>query len=114
SGKTTFLNALNGIVPATGSVKIGGRRVRLGKPGRIRKLGVLRTYQAPQTYLELTCIADVLLSTPERGLTGIIASWLLRPEVGRLVAVGAASTVFSDQRVVDAYLGVDEEDRADA
>ena len=32
-------------------------------------------------------------------------------ELGHLVAVGPASTVFSDQRVVDAYLGVDEEDR---
>ena len=31
-------------------------------------------------------------------------------ELGRLVAVGPAATVFEDQRVVDAYLGVDEED----
>jgi ABC-type branched-subunit amino acid transport system ATPase component len=30
-------------------------------------------------------------------------------ELGRLVAVGPAATVFEDQRVVDAYLGVDEE-----
>jgi ABC-type branched-subunit amino acid transport system ATPase component len=31
-------------------------------------------------------------------------------ELGQLVAVGPAATVFEDQRVVDAYLGVDEED----
>ena len=30
-------------------------------------------------------------------------------ELGRLVAVGDADTVFSDQRVVDAYLGVTED-----
>ena len=29
-------------------------------------------------------------------------------ELGHLVAVGDAATVFEDQRVVDAYLGVEE------
>jgi ABC-type branched-subunit amino acid transport system ATPase component len=31
-------------------------------------------------------------------------------ELGELVAVGPADTVFADQRVVDAYLGVEEDD----
>ena len=217
SGKTTFLNAVNGIVPAHGALRVDGRAVRMGKPGRLRRRGVVRTFQAPQTYEHLSCIEDVLLSTPNRSLTGMVPSWLLRPwmlrlehhrwetataalervgldalveestarlsygqrrllelaraiaaeprvlmldepsaglnaaeterlaahlrrlrdegvsillvdhkldfitglcdrvavlELGDLVAVGPAATVFSDQRVVDAYLGVDEEDRA--
>jgi ABC-type branched-subunit amino acid transport system ATPase component/ABC-type branched-subunit amino acid transport system permease subunit len=215
SGKTTFLNALTGVVPATGSVQVGGQRVRLGTPGRVRRLGVVRTFQAPQTYEHLSCLEDVLLSTPDRVATGFTPACLARPvvngherdrwaaaeealarvgladlaeeptarlsygqrrllelaravnarpsillldepsagldatetdqlahhlqalqgegvsmllvdhkldfitalcdrvavlELGQLVAVGPAATVFEDQRVVDAYLGVDEQD----
>jgi branched-chain amino acid transport system permease protein len=214
SGKTTFLNALTGIVDATGSVTVLGSRVQLGKPGRVRKFGILRTFQAPQTYAHLTCLEDVLLSTPDRTNSGLLSAWFVRwrlnhhererfdaanaalarvgladlaaeptsrlpygkrrllelaraiyadpralmldepsaglnsaetdqlagylqqlkddgvpillvdhkldfitslcnrvavLELGHLVAVGPAATVFADQRVVDAYLGVDEE-----
>ena len=214
SGKTTFLNALTGVVDATGTMKVLGNPVGLGRPGRIRGFGVLRTFQAPQTYMHLTCLEDVLLSTTDRRYTGITSSWFARPpmdhherdrwdaamvaldrvgltdlaeastsrlsygqrrllelarviygepkalmldepsaglnaaetdqlavylqalkeedvaillidhkldfitslcdrvavlELGHLVAVGPAATVFADQRVVDAYLGVDED-----
>jgi ABC-type branched-subunit amino acid transport system ATPase component/ABC-type branched-subunit amino acid transport system permease subunit len=214
SGKTTFLNALTGVVDATGTMRVRGIPVGLGRPGRIRGFGVLRTFQAPQTYVHLTCIEDILLSTTDRRYTGITSSWFARPpmnhhergrwegamvaldrvgltdlaeaptsrlsygqrrllelarviygepkalmldepsaglnaaetdqlavylqdlkddgvaillidhkldfitslcdrvavlELGHLVAVGPAATVFADQRVVDAYLGVDED-----
>jgi ABC-type branched-subunit amino acid transport system ATPase component/ABC-type branched-subunit amino acid transport system permease subunit len=219
SGKTTFLNALSGVVPAAGSLRVRGEPVRLGRVGRVRALAVLRTYQAPQTYDHLTCIEDVLLSTADRSRTGMVsasferlgvvrrdrARWeaatlalervgltplaeestarlsygqrrllelaraingqprillLDEPsagldasetdqlvehlrrlqgegvsmllvdhkldfitslcdrvavlELGRLVAVGPSATVFEDQRVVDAYLGVDEEETSRA
>jgi ABC-type branched-subunit amino acid transport system ATPase component/ABC-type branched-subunit amino acid transport system permease subunit len=214
SGKTTFLNALSGVVSASGSLRVRGRPVQLGRAGRVRALAVVRTYQSPQTYEHLTCIDDVLLSTADRHLTGISPACVVRPallrrdrarwdtavraldrvglielaeeptarlsygqrrllelarainaqpqtllldepsagldsaeteqlgahlqqlqdegvsmllvdhkldfitslcdrvavlELGRLVAVGPSATVFEDQRVVDAYLGVDEE-----
>jgi len=83
SGKTTFLNALTGVVPASGDLEIAGRKVELGTPGRARKVGMLRTYQAPQTYDHLSCIEDVLVSTADRTLTGTTASWFLRPAVVR-------------------------------
>jgi ABC-type branched-subunit amino acid transport system ATPase component/ABC-type branched-subunit amino acid transport system permease subunit len=215
SGKTTFLNALTGVVAASGSVEVQGAPVTFGKPGRVRRLGVVRTFQAPQTYIYLTCLEDVLLSAPDRSLSGMTAACSVRPamisrerarwdaaaaalervglgdfaedptarlsygqrrllelarainarphillldepsagldaseteqlaehrrnlqregvsmllvdhkldfitslcdriavlELGQLVAVGAADTVFEDQRVVDAYSGVEEED----
>jgi ABC-type branched-subunit amino acid transport system ATPase component/ABC-type branched-subunit amino acid transport system permease subunit len=79
SGKTTFLNALTGVVPASGSLRVTGRPVRLGRPGRARGREVLRTFQTPQTYEHVSCMEDVLLSTSDRRLTGISAAWLLRP-----------------------------------
>lgn len=83
SGKTTFLNALVGVVPASGYLEVDGRPVPLGTPGRSRAVGVLRTYQAPQTYDHLSCIEDVLVSTSDRRYTGILASWFARPVMNR-------------------------------
>lgn len=83
SGKTTFINALTGVVPASGYFEVAGQEVPLGTPGRSRAVGVLRTYQAPQTYDHLSCIEDVLISTSDRGLTGVTAAWFLRPAVLR-------------------------------
>lgn len=78
SGKTSLLNALTGIVPATGEMKVSGKKVPLGKPNRTRASGVLRTFQAPQNYAELSCLENVLLSTTDHHETGMFASWLAR------------------------------------
>lgn len=78
SGKSTFLNAITGVVPATGNVQVFGKELTLETPSALRKLGVSRTYQAPQTYLKLTCLEDVLLSTSDRQYTGIFAALLRR------------------------------------
>jgi ABC-type branched-subunit amino acid transport system ATPase component/ABC-type branched-subunit amino acid transport system permease subunit len=83
SGKTTFLNALSGVVPASGSLRVRGNSVRLGRAGRVRGMGVVRTYQTPQSYEHLTCIDDVLLSTSDRTFTGITPALLGRIAVLR-------------------------------
>jgi len=83
SGKTTFLNALSGVIPASGSLRVRGSPVQLGRAGRVRPLGIVRTYQSPQTYEHLTCIEDVMLSTADRTLTGITPACLARPAVVR-------------------------------
>jgi branched-chain amino acid transport system permease protein len=79
SGKSTFVNAITGVVHATGHLRIAGADVPLEDPTAVRAAGVLRTYQTPQTFLELTCIENVLLSTIDRRYTGIVSSTLLRP-----------------------------------
>jgi branched-chain amino acid transport system permease protein len=79
SGKSTFLNAITGVVPATGHLTVDGRRVKLGDPASVRRARVMRAYQTPQTFHELTCIENVLLSSPDRRFTGIVSSTLLRP-----------------------------------
>jgi branched-chain amino acid transport system permease protein len=79
SGKSTFVNALSGVVPAKGSLVIDGKRAPLGRPRLVRRAGILRMYQAPQTYLSLSCIENVLLATSDRRFTGILSAWFLRP-----------------------------------
>ena len=79
SGKSTVVNAIPGVVPASGSLRIRGTEIALGHPGSVRSNGVLRTYQTPQTFLHLTCIENVMLTTTDRKYTGIVSSVVLRP-----------------------------------
>jgi branched-chain amino acid transport system permease protein len=80
SGKSTFLNAVTGVVPAEGMLSIYGQQIPLGNANALKKAGISRTYQSPQTYLKLTCLEDVLLSTSDRKFTGVAAA-ILRPFV---------------------------------
>ncbi|MEO8697930.1 MAG: ATP-binding cassette domain-containing protein, partial [Acidimicrobiales bacterium] len=79
SGKSTAINAMTGVVPAGGSLRISGHDIALGNAGRVRRAGVLRTYQTPQTFLHMSCIENVLLTTTDRKFTGILSSIVLRP-----------------------------------
>ena len=79
SGKSTAINAMTGVVPASGSLRFNGQPTPLGNPSRVRRAGVLRTYQTPQTFLHMSCIENVLLTTTDRKYTGIVSSIVLRP-----------------------------------
>jgi len=79
SGKTTFLNAVCGIVPARGSLTVADRPVRLGRPNAACRAGIARVFQAPQTYGELSCLDNVLLATSDRRLLGLTGAWPARP-----------------------------------
>ena len=83
SGKSSFLNALTGIVSATGTMYVRGSSVAMSKPRAVRRSGVVRTFQAPQTFDDLSCIDNVLLSSPERAATGIASAWTMRRRVLR-------------------------------
>jgi branched-chain amino acid transport system ATP-binding protein len=83
SGKSTFLNAVSGLVPAKGRVVVNAKRVPLGRPGAIAGHGIFRTYQTPQVDVMITCIENVLVSSPDRAFRGLSGAWLLRPEMWR-------------------------------
>jgi branched-chain amino acid transport system ATP-binding protein len=88
SGKTTFINALTGLVPATGSLRVDGHPVKLGRPGANSRLGVRRTFQTPQVHDRLTCLENVLVGLSETSLRTLPAAWfrrlaMLRTEKGR-------------------------------
>ena len=84
SGKSTFLNALTGLVPASGSASVAGHPYRLSRPGAPRRAGLLRTFQTPQIYRELTCLDNVCLAHPDRRATGLTGAWLRRRQMQRL------------------------------
>jgi ABC-type branched-subunit amino acid transport system ATPase component len=84
SGKTTFLNALSGVVPARGSLFVGTQPIPLGRPSATRAAGVMRVFQHPQIFGSLTCLENVCLSSPQRRFTGVIGAWCARPAMLRL------------------------------
>jgi ABC-type branched-subunit amino acid transport system ATPase component len=79
SGKTTFLNALTGVVSATGTLTVAGATVPWGRPRRSRAAGILRMFQAPQMFGELSVLENALLACSDSSATGLSAAWLGRP-----------------------------------
>ncbi len=78
SGKTTFLNALTGVVEATGQLVVDGQPVPLGTPAGSYRAGLVRVFQAPQMFPSFTVLENVLVASRDRTATGFLASWGLR------------------------------------
>jgi branched-chain amino acid transport system ATP-binding protein len=79
SGKTSFLNALTGVVPATGDLLVDGTAVPLGHPNRSHRAGLQRVFQAPQMFETFTVLENVLVAMRDRRWTGLSGAWLARP-----------------------------------
>jgi branched-chain amino acid transport system ATP-binding protein len=85
SGKSTFLNAVSGIVPATGRVSLDGVDLPMGRPRRIRRMGVMRAFQSPQLIPDLDVLDNILLADPDHTAMHVAAvcvrrRWLMRHE----------------------------------
>ncbi|HEY0687837.1 MAG TPA: ATP-binding cassette domain-containing protein [Kribbella sp.] len=78
SGKSTFINALTGLVRASGELRVDGTALRLGRPGQLSRHGVLRTFQTPQVHDDLTCLENVLIGIQDWRLRTLLPSWIRR------------------------------------
>lgn len=83
SGKSTFLNAVVGLVDASGHVEVDGEPVPLGVPAEVRRRGVVRTFQAPQNWTSLSVLENVVLGSDDRAHTGLVDALLRRRAVRR-------------------------------
>ena len=61
SGKTTFFNAVTGLVPATGELSFRGRSLSGLEPHIICRRGIARTFQASRLCLGLSVFDNVLI-----------------------------------------------------
>ncbi|HEU5394205.1 MAG TPA: ATP-binding cassette domain-containing protein [Candidatus Methylomirabilis sp.] len=83
SGKTTFFNAVTGLVPATGEVLFRGGALRGLEPHAICRRGIARTFQASRLCLELSVFDNVLIGMHLQVRSGLWDGLFRR---GRLVA----------------------------
>jgi branched-chain amino acid transport system ATP-binding protein len=83
NGKTTFLNALTGVVAAKGTLRVEGRSVALGHPTRAYDAGLLRMFQAPQMFPSFTVLENVLVSSRDHRAAGFFGCWGFRPGMWR-------------------------------
>jgi urea transport system ATP-binding protein len=66
AGKTTLIDAVSGLVPATGSVRYGGNELTGRKVHRIARLGVGRTFQTATVFEELTVLQNLDIAAGHR------------------------------------------------
>jgi urea transport system ATP-binding protein len=59
AGKTTIIDAMTGLVPATGTVKFGATELIGRKSHQIARLGVGRTFQTASVFTELTVLQNL-------------------------------------------------------
>ncbi|MBI4561189.1 MAG: ABC transporter ATP-binding protein [Candidatus Rokubacteria bacterium] len=78
SGKTTFFNAVTGLVRATGEVLFRGDALSGLEPHAICRRGIARTFQASRLCLGLSVFDNVLIGMHTQVLTGAWAALFRR------------------------------------
>ena len=102
SGKTSFLNCINGIVrPQSGSIMLAGAEL-VGKPSpAITRLGIARTFQAPSLQPGATVAENILFGLDFRMKYGLLAAALY---IGRARSQEMAHRAAVDK--VISFLGI--------
>ena len=67
SGKTTLFNAITGALPIdSGSIRFKGREISKLLAGEIARAGIIRTFQQPRIYRDMSVAANMLVSAAIR------------------------------------------------
>ena len=82
AGKTTFFNILTGLYkPTLGRVAFEGRNITAGRPDRIMKLGIARTFQNIRLFGTMSALENVMIGQHSRMKAGLFGSILRVPSV---------------------------------
>ena len=102
AGKTTVVDAITGLVPATGSVEKSGQPVLGVKTHRIARMGIGRTFQTASIFEDLTVEQNLDIAA------GSGRGWLtlLRKRHGRETAVAEALATIGLEHLAGTKAGV--------
>jgi branched-chain amino acid transport system ATP-binding protein len=84
AGKTTFFNMLTGLYkPSSGWVTFEGRDITAGRPDRILRAGMARTFQNIRLFATMTALENVMIGEHSRMQAGLFSSIVRLPSVRR-------------------------------
>jgi branched-chain amino acid transport system ATP-binding protein len=80
SGKTTFINVVSGLLPATsGDIFLGGASI-VGLPAKDRtKLGIARTFQMARVMEQMSCLENVMVGRYCRTDSNLLGTYFRLP-----------------------------------
>ena len=79
AGKTTFMNAVSGFVPCTGSIEVFGKKVERLAAHRRARLGMGRAFQNARLFGALTVRETVMTALESRSRSMLVPSMLYLP-----------------------------------
>ncbi len=84
AGKTTFFNILTGLYkPTLGRISFEGDNITSGRPDKIMKLGIARTFQNIRLFGTMSAIENVMIGEHSRMKAGLFGSIFRTPRVRR-------------------------------
>ncbi len=84
AGKTTFFNMLTGLYkPSTGRIAFDEGDITSGRPDRITKLGMARTFQNIRLFGTMSSLENVMVGEHSRMRAGLAGSIIRTPRVRR-------------------------------
>ncbi|MBF0380987.1 MAG: ABC transporter ATP-binding protein [Magnetococcales bacterium] len=87
AGKTTLFNLLTGIYkPTSGAIRFAGSSIVGQPPHKISRLGISRTFQTPQIFLNMTVLENTLVGCHSHGTSGFFSAAISSPQSRREAA----------------------------
>lgn len=98
AGKSTLINCLQGVIhPDRGTIRLNGRDATSLGPHRTFQLGLARSFQSPQYFVEMTALEYLLLGSSEQG------GWLSTILGGRVAKSREAETAKRAMELLDKF-----------
>jgi len=95
AGKTSFIDAISGFTPATGTVELGGRDVSSLPAHRRARLGLVRTWQSMELFDDLSVLGNVRVADDVRHRSFAFVRDMFRPSRTPSGTVSDAMTLLS-------------------
>jgi branched-chain amino acid transport system ATP-binding protein len=104
AGKTTLIDALTGYVRATsGTIRFEGDAITGGRPHRLARRGLIRTFQSVELFNDLTVEENLMVASEPPGMLSALGRVFVPDRGGRQEAVDWALSVTDLAEVAGRY-----------